>query len=113
MIYFWSLGFFNINVGERVIIIIIIVGVACDTKLANAGDLRVLNLNNLPSKKLPLNGLQYRAGSYTCIRQHFVSVATTPRHLRTRLADGLEHLDNQQPQFDPMQPATLAGAPAV
>ena len=72
MICFWSLGFFNSDAGGRVIIIIIMVGVACDTKLANAGDLRVFNLNNFPSKKLPLNGLglQYRAG----IQQHFVGV---------------------------------------
>ena len=41
MICFWSLGFFNSDAGGRVIIIIIImVGVACDTKLTNAGDLR-------------------------------------------------------------------------
>ena len=60
-------------------------------------------MNNLPSKKLPLNGLQYHAG----IQQHFVGVAATPRHVRTRLADGLEHIDNQRP-FDPRQPATLA-----
>ena len=107
MICFWSLGFFNNDAGGRVIIIIIImVGVACDTKLANAGDLRVFILNKLPSKKLPLNGLQYRAG----IQQHFVDVAATPRHVCTRLADGLEHVDNQRP-FDPRQPATLALVP--
>ena len=79
------------------------VGVACETKLASAGDLRVFNLNNLPSKKLPLNELQCRAG----IQQHFVDVAATPRHVRARLADELEHVYNQRP-FDPRQPATIA-----
>ena len=101
MICFWSLGFLNSDASGWGIIIM--VGVACDTKLANTENLRVFNLNNLPSKKLLLNGLQYCAG----IQQHFVDVAATPRHVRTRLADGLEHLDNQQP-FDPRQPATLA-----
>ena len=76
MICFWSLGFFNSDAGGRVVIIIIMVGVACEIKLANAGDLGVFNLNNLPSKKLPLNGLQYRAG----IQQHLVGVAGSFRY---------------------------------
>ena len=88
MICFWSLGFFNSDAGGRVIIIVIImVGVACEIKLANVGDLRVFNLNNFASKKLILNGLQYRTG----IQQHLVGVAATPRLVRTRLADELEH----------------------
>ena len=57
-------GFFNSDAGGRVIIIIIImVGVACETKSRN---LRVSNSKNFPSKKLLLYGPQYHAG----IQQH-------------------------------------------
>ena len=64
MLCFWLSGFFNSDADGRVIIIIIMVGVACETKSRN---LRVSNSKNFPSKKLLLNGLQYHAG----IQQHF------------------------------------------
>ena len=56
--------FLNSDAGGRVIIIIILVGVACVTKSLN---LRVPNSKNFPSKELLLNRLQYHAG----IQQHF------------------------------------------
>ena len=59
--------FFNSDAGRRVIIIIIMMGVACETKSRN---IRVSNSKNFPSEKLLLNGLQYHAG----IQQYFIGV---------------------------------------
>ena len=57
MLCFWLSGFFNSDAGGRAIIIML--GVACETKSRN---LRVSNSKNFPSKNLLLNGLQYHAG---------------------------------------------------
>ena len=67
MLCFWLSGFFNSDAGRRVIIIIIMVGVACKTKIRRS---QGLQLEYFFIEKLPLNGFQYHTG----IQQHFSGV---------------------------------------